>query len=61
MASKHQKWLDEMTPVCQECHKVAPIREDMSTPEWTVYDTSKPCECGGTYVARFMLEGENDG
>ena len=61
MARKRTKesWLNDMTPVCKKCGKPAPIR--VSTQNWTVYDTSKPCECGGSYVARFMLEAENDG
>lgn len=63
MAGKQKKeqWLYEMTPVCDRCRKPAPIREDMSTSCWTVYDTKQPCECGGKYVARFMLEETDNG
>lgn len=58
MASKRgkAKWTEDMTPVCNKCRKTAPIREDMSTENWIVYDTSKPCECGGEFVLGFMLE-----
>ena len=57
-ARKNGKWAEDMTPVCKKCRKVAPIREDMSNENWIAYETSKPCECGGEFVFRFMLEVE---
>lgn len=38
----------DITPVCERCGKVAP--------NWTVYRTKEPCECGGKYTARAFLE-----
>lgn len=48
----------DMTPVCEKCGKVAPIDKEMSTPNWTVYRVKEPCECGGAFKARFLLEKE---
>ena len=45
-----------MLPVCDKCRKPAPINEEMSTPNWTVYEVKEPCECGGTFKPMFMLE-----
>lgn len=41
--------------VCTKCGDVAPIDKEKSTENWTVYDTSKPCEkCGATdYTVNF--------
>ena len=36
--------------------KVAPVDEKLSTPNWTVYRTKEPCECGGKYTARAFLD-----
>ena len=38
----------DITPVCERCGKVAP--------NWTVYRTKEPCECGGKYTARAFLD-----
>lgn len=46
----------DMTPICERCGKVAPIDEKMSTPNWTVHKVKEPCECGGKYKPRFMIE-----
>lgn len=46
----------DMTPVCDKCGKVAPIDEEMSTPVWTVHRVKEPCECGGKFVGKFMLD-----
>lgn len=48
----------DMTPICERCGKVAPIDEKMSTPNWTVHKVKEPCECGGKYKPRFMVENE---
>ena len=45
--AKRKNMLD-MTPVCERCGKVAP--------NWTVYRTKEPCECGGKYTARAFLD-----
>lgn len=42
--------------ICERCGKVAPVDEKLSTPNWTVYRTKEPCECGGKYTARAFLE-----
>ena len=38
-----------LTTVCNKCGKEAPINNEMSNKNWIVYDTSKPCECGGQW------------
>ena len=43
-----RKNMMDMTPVCERCGKVAP--------NWTVYRTKEPCECGGKYTARAFLD-----
>ena len=43
------------TCVCDKCGSVAPIDEEMSTPEWTVYQVKEPCECGGKFTPKFLL------
>lgn len=50
----------DMTPVCDKCGKTAPIDEKMSTPNWTVYAIKAPCECGGSFKAKFLLEQRED-
>jgi hypothetical protein len=50
----------DMTPICDKCGKTAPINEKMSTPNWTVYMVKEPCECGGQFKAKFLLEKEAD-
>ena len=50
----------DMTPVCNKCGRLAPVDLKMSTPNWTVYRTKEPCECGGKFVAKFMLEKEDE-
>ena len=50
-----EKWLNDMTPVCEKCGKTAPVDAEKSTPEWTMYVVGKPCECGGEFMPRFML------
>ena len=42
-----RKNMMDMTPVCERCGKVAP--------DWTVYRTKEPCECGGKYTARVFF------
>ena len=56
--AKRKNMMDmmDMTPVCERCGKVAPVDEKMSTPNWTVYRTKEPCECGGKYTARAFLD-----
>lgn len=54
---KQRKQID-MTPVCDKCGKVAPIDKEMSTPQWVVYEVGKPCECGGSFMPKFLLEDE---
>ena len=51
-----RKNMMDMTPVCERCGKVAPVDEKISTPNWTVYRTKEPCECGGKYTARAFLD-----
>ena len=51
-----QKKMPDMTPICDKCGKVAPIDEEMSTEQWTVYRLKEPCECGGEFKPRFLLE-----
>ena len=50
------RYVMDMTPVCERCGKVAPVDEKLSTPNWTVYRTKEPCECGGKYTARAFLD-----
>ena len=38
-----------LTTVCNKCGKEAPINNEMSNKNWIVYDTSKPCDCGGQW------------
>ena len=49
-----RKNMMDMTPVCERCGKIAPVDEKLSTPNWTVYRTKEPCECGGKYTARAL-------
>lgn len=35
--------------ICNKCGKEAPVDKAKSNKNWTVYDTSKPCECGGEW------------
>ena len=51
-----RKNMMDMTPVCERCGKVAPVDEKLSTPNWIVYRTKEPCECGGKYTARAFLD-----
>ena len=55
--TKRKNMMDmmDMTPVCEWCGKVAPVDTKLSTPNWTVYRTKGPCECGGKYTARAFL------
>ena len=46
----------DMTPVCEKCGKTAPIDEKMSTQNWTVHRVKEPCECGGQFKPRFLVE-----
>jgi hypothetical protein len=48
-----------LEPICNKCGKLAPVDEKMSTPQWTVHRVKGPCECGGQFVARFMVEEQN--
>jgi len=51
----------DMTPVCDRCGKTAPINVEMSTKEWTVYCVKEPCECGGRFTPKFLLNDRNSG
>ena len=51
----------DMMPVCNKCGKTAPIDEKMSTDNWTVYRVKEPCECGGKFLAKFMVEKTGGG
>ena len=50
----------DMTPVCDKCGKEAPIDYEMSTAQWKVYRVKEPCECGGCFKPKFMLEALKD-
>lgn len=56
--AKRKKMMDmmDMTPACERCGKVAPVDEKLSTPNWTVYRTKEPCECGEKYTAHAFLD-----
>lgn len=41
--------------VCNKCGKSAPIDEEKSNENWIVYKTKEPCECGGKFVPKFLL------
>ena len=45
----------DMTPICEKCHKVAPINYEMSNDNWIVYDVKEPCECGGRFRAKYFV------
>ena len=49
----------DMTPVCNNCGKLAPVDEKMSNANWTVYRVKDPCECGGQFIPRALLR-KND-
>lgn len=51
-----QNRMPDMTPVCTECGKQAPIDAKMSNSNWMVYKTKEPCSCGGAYKSRFLIE-----
>lgn len=53
---KKQKF--DMTPICDKCHKIAPINRDKSN--WIVYEIKEPCECGGRYRPRYFVENEQE-
>ena len=46
----------ELTPICARCGKTAPVDEKMSAPQWTVYFVKEPCECGGVFKPRFLID-----
>ena len=46
----------DMTPICDKCGKTAPINKAMSSENWIVYEVKAPCECGGRFMARAILE-----
>lgn len=52
--------MPDMTPVCDKCGKVAPINTEMSTTNWIVYEVKEPCECGGRFCPKFLLEQEDN-
>ena len=39
--------------VCNKCGKKAPVDKEKSNKNWIVHDTSKPCECGGSWKVDF--------
>lgn len=39
----------EIKVICSKCGKEAPVDKKKSNGNWTVHDTSKPCECGGMW------------
>lgn len=45
----------DMTPICEKCGKIAPIDNEMSTDNWTVYKVKDLCICGGRFVPRALL------
>ena len=49
----------DMTPICNNCKKVAPINKEKSNENWIVYDVKEPCECGGRFRARCLIESED--
>ena len=51
-----RKNMMDMTPACERRGQVAPVAEQLSTPNWTVYRTEEPCECGGKHTARAFLD-----
>lgn len=53
-----KNWEYESTPVCEKCGKVAPVDEEHSINGWTAYRIKEPCECGGEFTPRFLLEKE---
>ena len=46
----------KMIVCCEKCGKLAPIDKEKSNDNWVVHDTSKPCECGGKFIAKFSEE-----
>lgn len=56
---RKKKVLD-MTPVCNKCGRVAPIDEKMSSANWTAYRVKEPCECGGEFYPKFMLDEKSE-
>lgn len=50
----------DMTLVCDKCGKPAPVDEKMSTSVWKVYNVKEPCECGGKFTPKFLLDKEKD-
>ena len=46
--------------ICDKCGRTAPIDEKMSTPAWTVYRAKEPCECGGSFKPRYMVESAHE-
>ena len=55
---KKQSWQKDMdmTPVCDRCGKVATIEEKMSNENWIAYRAKDPCDCGGEFVSKWLLE-----
>jgi lysyl-tRNA synthetase class I len=48
--------MPDITPVCEKCGKVATVNEKMSNENWIAYDVELPCECGGKFRPRCLLE-----
>lgn len=46
----------DMTPICEKCKKVAPIDKEKSNDNWIVYNVKEPCECGGKFRPRCLVE-----
>lgn len=54
MTKKELKQLEKGV-VCNKCGKSAPIDKEKSNENWTVYKTNEPCECGGKFVPKILL------
>lgn len=47
--------------VCNKCGKSAPIDKEKSNENWIVYNVKEPCECGGRFVPKILLNKKQGG
>ena len=49
----------EVKLFCKKCGKEPPVDEKRSNGNWSAYNTSRPCECGGAWgLTTKRLDGE---
>jgi len=47
LVKRSKKVVPQIVTQCKKCKATPPTDEYRTTESWLVYDTSKPCKCGG--------------